>query len=146
MKKIIIIGLVFLLTGLACLAGYITLVAEKEGALPGNYRAIWSDGTANDHVFTISYANNEWLMSAAGEESFLMYKLDQEDLEQLVDDFENKTLLSAQCVDSGGASRIIVCATEPGTKLFWRGEEKTIETGYFVYMGFEAVYMLEKLQ
>jgi hypothetical protein len=59
---------------------------------------------------------------------------------------DNAQLLNAPCLDSGGASRMRICAITPGGILTWRDKKYPISTGYFAFDGDGSIIVLEKLR
>ncbi len=101
------------------------------------------------HVFTIEQVKNRWYLSdVEGEEPCPLWEYDLEFRieEKFAEKLGNEHLLSAPCLDSGGASRIRICAVKPGEKLSWRGRDMAVTTGYFLYDGDTMFMQLEKLQ
>ena len=154
MKSILVKSFSLLILGIFAPAGCVrqpgASVAAKLEELPGTYRVLWSDGTPNDHNFTIENKNGDWYMSDE-EQSQPLQKMTQADIETR---FGKEAADKSQCLETmGGASVIIICASEPGIKTSVRiddfvsySTEFTTKTSHFAFIDYMGIWDMEKLK
>ena len=154
MKPILVKSFSLLILGIFALTGCVrqpgASVDAKLEELPGVYRVLWSDGTPNDHNFTIENKNGDWYMSDE-EQSQPLQKMTQADIETR---FGKEMAGKAQCLQTmGGASTIILCAGEPGVKTSVKvddfvsySKDFTTKTNHFVFIDYMGIWDMEKLK
>lgn len=123
--------------------------AAKLEMLPGVYRVVWSNGEAHDHNFNVENKNGGWYM-LDGTEAVPMRQMAVTEIEEI---FGKDVAGSSQCLETGAASTIIICVTEPGVATTVRiddimsyHKDFTSKTGYFVYIDYLGIWDLEKLK
>lgn len=136
--------------------------SASDRKLAGTYRPVLIDGRSYNpdsifdsasffgsfKTFTIMRVKGDWFFSdEAKSVGWLMREYDAEDRldERFAERLGNKTLVNAPCLDSGGASRMRICAITPGATLTRRNEEYTISTGYFAFDE-DHIILLEKIR
>ena len=144
-----------LLAALPLCAGCAKLHGPKSASLDdlrGTFHVLWSDGSAQDHNFTLDQQHGQWLVQADNvAESYPLQALTQAEIESL---FGTEAAGKTQCLAwSGEASLLVFCATEPGTKLTARIDDftsytakLTSKTGYFAYLDYLGLWDMEKVK
>ncbi len=118
--------------------------------LPGTYRVLWSDGTPNDHNFTIENKNGDWYLSddESGKHLSIMTR---DEIEAV---FGKEMADKAQCLEyKGSASTLVICAAEPGLKTKVRiddfvsySTDFTTKTNHFTFIDYMGIWDMEKLK
>jgi hypothetical protein len=134
----------------------------RDGELAGTYKMLLINGRTYDpdsifdsagffgsfKTFKIKQMNDLWFISGEPESRpwpMWVYTTDERLDEKFDEKLGNKELLNAPCLDSGGASRMRICAVTPNETLIWREKEYIISTGYFAFDG-DYLILLGKLR
>lgn len=145
--------LFLMLLGLFAIAGCVRQSGQTNSAkletLPGTYRVVWSDGEAHDHNFNVENKNGGWYM-LDDTEAIPMRQMTATEIEEL---FGKDVADKSQCLETGAASTVIICVTEPGVStnvriddLMSYHKDFTSKTGYFAYIDYMGIWDLEKLK
>ena len=148
LKLLIISLLPAVLTVMGCAQSGQSNAAKLE-TLPGTYRIVWSDGEAHDHNFGVENKNGVWYM-LDDTEAIPMQQMAATEIEEI---FGKDVAAKSQCLETGAASTVIICVTEPGVKTNVRiddilsyDKDFTSKTGYFAYIDYMGIWDLEKLK
>ena len=147
--KLFFLALLALFAAAGCVRQTGQTNTAKLETLPGTYRIVWSDGEAHDHNFSVENKNGVWYM-LDDTEAIPMRQMTATEIEEI---FGKDVAGKSQCLETGAASTVIICVTEPGVStnvriddLMSYHKDFTSKTGYFAYIDYMGIWDLEKLK